>query len=124
MAYKYPDESRPSEFGIDPVNYKTYEYPSDILQTLDANSEQSTPWIVTPRGVRDILLVCEVTGTITYKVEVSASRIDEIRDGTASGISLGDTSATAKFEIKPFSAIRIVRTAGTGSVKINYRASN
>jgi len=127
MAKVYPEEARPSAFGIDAVNARGYEYPlvdaegDSVAQTI-SNAVATTPWILTPRGVQNICLVIEVTGTVTCHVQVTANRVDEVIDGTAFGLTLGNISASTRYELKPFTAVRLSQTAGTGSCTIHYRA--
>jgi hypothetical protein len=124
----YPDESRPSLFGIDAVNSKGYEYPLKdedgiaITQSL-TNSTSSTPWIITPRGVQNIVVIIEITGTVSCRVDVTCSRSDEILAGTAFALAAAvATAASIRYELKPCSAVRMTQISGTGTCKLHYRA--
>jgi hypothetical protein len=123
----YPEETRPSLFGIDAVNARGYEYPlvdendNPVTQTL-SNQIGSTRWVITPRGVHDLFLIVEVTGTVGCRVDVTSSRVDEVLAGTAFSFSLGNITASTKYEIKPCTAVRLHQASGTGSCKLHYRA--
>lgn len=123
----YPEEARPSLFGIDAVNARGYEYPlvdaddNPVEQSL-TNSTDSTPWIITPRGVQNLFIIVQTTGTVGCKVEVTCSRVDEVLEGNAFALSLGDIFASTKYELRPCTAVRLTQISGAGTCKIHYRA--
>jgi len=126
MVLAFPDEVVTSPNGIDEYGSRAYEYPLKNIDELPIEQEistGSTPWICTPRGVQSICLVAEeVSGSATFAVEVTSNKYSELKAGTEVAVSLGSITATTRYELKPYAAVRLTIVSGTGVAKLHYRA--
>lgn len=123
MIYAYPDEIAPSSYGIDIVGAKSYQYPAQwegvpVKQLF--KSGESTPWLITPRGVTKLYLNVKIVGAGEYYVRFTCDSLASIKAGTCVYQESSKYNSDQLLDCNVVSAIQVHCHAN--NVKVYYHA--
>ncbi len=123
MIYVYPDEIAPSSFGIDIVGAKSYQYPATANGVVVPNAlttGESTPWLITPRGVTKLYLNVKIVGSGEYYVRFTCDSLASIKAGTCVYQESSKYNSDQLLDCNVVSAIKVHCHAN--NVKVYYHA--
>lgn len=123
MIFVYPDEIAPSPNGIDSVNVKSYQYPlawDGVAVPQQFSAGQSTPWIITPRGVTLLYLHVKIIGAGEYYVRYTCDSLAKIKNDTCEYFESAKYNADQFLNVNVASAVQIHCHAN--NVKVYYHA--